>query len=116
MSIPFCTIASVLVSIEEVVERSKDVKSCAVIGVNDRSHEKGELPLVILDKADDSEISDEELRKEILSLCDKNLESRGRPIDVVIVDEIPLTNNSKKDIQTLEKMFKDYDYLKKKVN
>ena len=104
------------VQIEEVVERSKDVKSCAVIGIRDRSHEKGELPLVILDKADDSELSDEKLKKENMDLCEKNLEGRGRPIDVVIVNEIPHTNNNKKDIQALESMFKDYDYLKKKVN
>ena len=52
----------------------------------------------------------ERSRKIIEEQCQELLEERGRPVAVVIVDEIPLTGALKNDYRTLEKQYKNYNY------
>ena len=100
------------VQIESAIEKSEHVKTCAVIAIEDREHEQGELPLAIVEPMSVQDLDSNELRKEIIKLCKENLEERGQPIDVVVVDKMPLTRNSKKDIRALEEKFRDYNYIK----
>jgi len=98
------------VQIEQVVMRHPDVANCAVVGVRDREHSQGMYPLVVAVLKEQSKPADE-ARIEILQLCEDVLEERGQPCDVVIVDEIPLTQFGKNDIAALCKRFEDYDYV-----
>lgn len=100
------------VQIEGVVNKHPSIKNCCVIPVKDMTHEQGELPLVLVEPAEDKHDGDDEkLRKEILELCAKGIEERSQPVDVIIVDEIPMTGNGKKDFQRVTEEYGTYDYL-----
>ncbi|MBR0307422.1 MAG: acyl--CoA ligase [Mogibacterium sp.] len=102
------------VQIEDVVNKHPAVKNCCVIPVKDLEHEQGELPLILAEPAAEAGIDPEQLRTEIMELCDKGIEERSRPADAVIVDTIPMTANGKKDIIRLTEEYGDYDYLLKR--
>lgn len=96
--------------IERVVMKHPMVENCVVIGIKDRQHEQGDLPLVVA-QLNDGSLGNEELRKELLALCQKEVELRSQPADVVFVESIPTTKLVKNDYRVLEDKFKDYDYL-----
>ena len=52
----------------------------------------------------------ESVRRELLEICEKDVEDRGRPVDVIIVDSIPLTGMGKNDNKTLEEKYRNYRY------
>ena len=88
------------------------VKNCSVIGVKDKDHMQGFLPMAVVElKHDLPEGTDvEAVRKEIFESCNRDLEERGRPCSVVLIDEIPLTSFGKNDVMKLSKMYENYDY------
>lgn len=102
------------VQIESIVGKHKAVGNCAVIGITDREHAQGMLPLVVVELKGTLEgpVDREAIRKEILEMCDQNLEERGKPVDLVFVEEMPHTAMSKNNVLALGEMFKDYDYRK----
>ena len=99
--------------IERTVMQHPMVKNCVAIGIKDRQHDQGHLPLVVVELNDHS-LGNEELRKELLTLCQNEIELRSQPCDVTFIDNIPITKLIKNDYRTLEDKYKDYDYLNKK--
>ena len=97
------------VNIESRVGKHKEVRNCAVIGVNDREHSQGQYPLVLVELKEGVDAGT--TCKEIFDICNERLEERGRPVAVISVDEIPLTGMGKNDYRTLEKQYKKFDYL-----
>ena len=97
------------VNIESRVGKHKEVRNCAVIGVNDREHSQGQYPLVLVELKEGVDAGT--TCKEIFDICSERLEERGRPVAVISVDEIPLTGMGKNDYRTLEKQYKTFDYL-----
>ena len=96
------------VNIESLVSEHPYVRNCCAIGVTDREHGQGQVPLVI---ADLSDCDKDAVCKEIFDICNAQLEERGKPVGVVSVDSIPLTGMGKNDYRTLEKQYADFDYL-----
>jgi len=50
------------------------------------------------------------IKHELYEACHRDLEERGRPCAVVLIDEIPLTSFGKNDVMKLTKMYENYDY------
>lgn len=95
------------VNIESLVSEHPEVRNCCAVGITDRVHGQGQVPLVV---AELSDCDKNAICKEIFELCDKQLEERGKPVGVVSVDSIPLTGMGKNDYRALEKEYKDFDY------
>ena len=100
------------VQIQSVIARNDKVTNCGIVGVTDRGHAQGDYPLAIVEYKKEMVSDEAAFRKELMDLCDSLLEERGRPIDVVFVDEMPLTAMGKIDVVALTKEYKDYDYRK----
>ena len=98
--------------IERTVMQHPSVENCVVIGIKDRQHDQGNLPLVVV-QLNDGLVGNNDLRKELLTLCQNEVELRSQPADVVFIDNIPATLLIKNDYRVLEDKFKDYDYLNK---
>lgn len=98
------------VQIESVVCRHKAVGTCSVIGVQDPDNAQGEVPLIVVElkKTLDEPVDKEALRLEILQLCDREMEERGKPSDLVFIDEMPHTAMGKNNVLVLQEMYKDH--------
>lgn len=99
------------VSIEGVVNRCKAVGTCAVVGIPDPDHAQGEVPLVVVELKNTlhgADVDKEEIRREILKLCDHECEERGKPADVVFIDEMMRTGLGKNDYRGLTKRYKEH--------
>ena len=88
--------------IEDAICMNSDVKGCAVVGTNDKLHGQGQLPLAwveLYDKAKKDSIKDT-----LMLLCRTNLPEYEQPVDIMFIDELPLTPIGKVDYKALEKM------------
>jgi acyl-coenzyme A synthetase/AMP-(fatty) acid ligase len=98
------------VGIESLVALRPEVRSCCVVGVNDRGHGQGQYPLVIVELAEGTDRA--AACKAIFDECQEKLEERGKPVAVLAVDSIPLTGSGKNDYRTLEQEYGTYEYTK----
>lgn len=98
------------VSIESVINRHKAVGTCAVVGIPDPNHAQGDVPIGIVELKStlEGEIDKEAIRKEILDLCDEELEERGKCADVVFIDKMLHTALEKHDYRKLTEVYKDH--------
>lgn len=96
------------VNIESLVSEHPNVRNCCAIGITDRTHGQGQVPLVLVTLSD---CDKDAVCKEIFDICNAQLEERGKPVAIVSVDDIPLTGMGKNDYRTLEKIYVDYDYI-----
>ena len=96
------------VNIESLVSENPKVRNCCAIGITDKTHGQGQVPLVLVNL---SECDKDAVCKEIFKACDEQLEERGKPVAIVSVDDIPLTGMGKNDYRTLEKEYADFDYI-----
>ena len=88
--------------IEKSIASHKAVKACCVVGVSDKEHSQGKLPVahIVLNP---KFIEHEELVcKELVALCLKELPEYAQPVDYVFRDSIPLTSIGKVDYRALE--------------
>jgi long-chain acyl-CoA synthetase len=95
------------VSIETLVSEHPNVRNCCVIGITDKTHGQGNVPLALVTLTD---CDKDAVLREIFATCDRELEERGKPVAIIGVDDIPLTGMGKNDYRTLEKQYKDFDY------
>ncbi len=95
------------VNIESLVSEHPNVRNCCAVGITDREHGQGHVPLVLVEL---SECDKDAVCKEIFNTCDRELEERGKPVGIVSVDDIPLTGMGKNDYRKLEKIYADFDY------
>lgn len=98
------------VSVEGVMNRHKAVGTCAVVGIPDPDHAQGEVPLGIVELKSTlgADVDREAIRKEILMLCDQECEERGKPADVVFIDEMLRTALNKNDYRKLTELYKEH--------
>ena len=97
------------VSIEGVVNSHKAVATCAVIGIQDPDHVQGEVPLIVVELRHSlpPNVDKAAIRREILDICD-GMEERGKPADLVFIDEMLHTALGKYDYRKLTELYKDH--------
>lgn len=92
--------------IESVMGGHADVQSCAVVGVTDRDHAQGMLPLAVVELRKSCEREQSAIRLELEKLCEKELEERGRPFKICFVSDMPRKGMDKIDYI---KLAEDYE-------
>jgi len=67
-------------------------------------------PLALMKLTEEAEATADKkaLREELLAMSNELLEERGRPIDIVFIDEMPRTGLTKVDYMTLSEQYKDH--------
>ncbi len=90
--------------VENVIGQNEDVQSCAVVGVKDRTHAQGEMPLAVVQLRDGS--NESTVRDDLNSSFMKDLDFSSRPFDVEFVKEMPHTGMEKIDYK---KLAEDYE-------
>ena len=99
------------IQIENMVTRHEKVAECAVISIPDLDHGFGDYPLVLAVPSKAAANMDRAaLRDELMAYCNEKLEERGRPADIVFIDEMPLNSMGKVDHMRLKEQFGDHDY------
>lgn len=86
--------------IEKVVDINKNVISNCAVGIVDKSHSQGMLPIVFAVISDEE--NSEKVKEELFELCKKELPEYVQPVDFVFVDKMPLTPIGKVDYRALE--------------
>ena len=87
--------------IENVISKSALVHTCCVVGVADKSHAQGRLPIVYIIKS--GKESDDAVKTELFNLCKNELPEYAQPIDFIFTEDLPLTPIGKIDYRALEK-------------
>ena len=54
------------------------------------------------------EVDKEAIRKEIMQMCDELCEERGKPADIVFIDQMLHTALNKHDYRKLTKLYQDH--------
>lgn len=90
--------------IEEVILRNESVKECCAVGTADEEHAQGMLSVVFV-VLNDAGLKNEERTKEALKkLCEADLPEYAQPMEIKIIDKLPLTPIGKVDYRALEKL------------
>lgn len=87
--------------IENVISKSRYINACCVVGVDDKDHSQGQLPIAFVVRNDG--VNDEQVKTELFALCRKGLPEYAQPIDFVFTDALPLTPIGKINYRALEK-------------
>lgn len=100
------------VQIESEIMKHSAVTACAVIGVKDSAHMQGEVPLAIVElKEEDGgkTVNRETVYRQLCKYCNKNLEERGKPAEIIFIDRMPHTSMGKQDKLGLKEKYKDLE-------
>ena len=87
--------------IENAISKSQSVNGCCAVGIADKNHSQGQLPIVFVVKSGNE--SNDAVKSELFELCRKELPEYVQPIDFVFIDALPLTPIGKIDYRALEK-------------
>jgi len=90
--------------IENVVLQHDFVENCCVVGMDDKQHVQGKLPVAFVVCNQKYEGAKEQLASEIATLCGEQLPEYAQPVDIRFVEKLPLTPIGKVDYRALEKM------------
>lgn len=87
--------------IEKTVDKNKNVVSNCAVGIADKAHRQGKLPIVfaVLKEGANAET----VKAELFEICQKELPEYVQPVDFVFIDKMPLTPIGKVDYRALEK-------------
>lgn len=89
--------------IENVVSTCEAVESCCVVGMPDKSHGQGRLPIVYV-VLKQGYVNKDEIKETLIELCKKELPEYSQPVKYEFRDIMPLTPIGKVDYKALEKM------------
>lgn len=98
------------VTLEGMAMEHTGVRSCCVVGVNDREHSQGQYPLILLEPAEG--VDAPTLCREVYDDVMARAEERGKPVAVLAVDEIPMTGAMKNDSVRLGREYEHFDYTR----
>ena len=87
--------------IENTISKSQSVNGCCAVGVPDKTHSQGQLPIAFVVKSGNE--SDDAVKTELFELCQTELPEYAQPIGLVFIDALPLTPIGKIDYRALEK-------------
>lgn len=87
--------------IESVIEKHNKVNACCIVGVADKSHSQGQLPIAFFETEDDYI---EDIKRELAVICQEELPEYAQPVDFINIDKLPLTPIGKVDFIALGKL------------
>lgn len=90
--------------IENVVLEHKAIENCSVVGLTDKAHMQGKLPVVFVVCRDEYKGREENIVSELKTLCLEKLTEYSQPVEYRFVENLPLTPIGKIDYRALEKM------------
>lgn len=91
--------------IEKTVDKNLNVVSNCAVGVMDKSHRQGKLPVVFAVIAENADAR--KVKAELFEICKKELPEYVQPVDFIFIDKMPLTSIGKVDYRVLEKQARD---------
>jgi long-chain acyl-CoA synthetase len=87
--------------IEHAIEHNQYVAKCCVVGVTDKEHSNGEIPVAYIVLKDNIKESDNEIFDSIMNSCKEKLSDNYLPKDFQIIEDLPLTSVGKVDYRSL---------------
>lgn len=98
------------VQVEGIIARHKAVGACAVVGIPDPDHGQGQVPLGIVELKSTlvGEADKEAIRTEILQMCNELCEERGKPADIIFIDQMLHTALNKHDYRRLTAQYQNH--------
>ncbi len=92
--------------IESVLGKHDSVYSCAVVDTEDTEHGQGMYPVAIIELKHSHRGNEAKIKEDLIALSNQTLEERGRPYDIVFIDEMPRTSVGKIDYRKLPDYYK----------
>ncbi len=89
--------------IEDVVARHEAIESCCAVGMADKEHNQGKLPVVHVVLKAEKKGKESSVKQELIALCQRDLPEYSQPEDYIFRDAVPLTPIGKIDYRALEK-------------
>lgn len=89
-------------NIEKVVSVHKAVVSCCAVGICDKEHSQGKLPILFVVLKPEYDNDKVEIKQELVALCKKELLEYAQPIEIIFKNSLPLTTIGKIDYRALE--------------
>ena len=90
--------------VENIIEKNDMVKECCVVGTKDPNHIQGMLPMLFVVLTDEALKDKENALAKLRESCDNELPDYYRPVDIRVLDRLPLTPIGKVDYRSLEKI------------
>jgi len=88
--------------IENVVLEHEAIENCSVVGLTDKAHIQGKLPIVFAVCREEYKGSEKTIIAELKTLCSEKLTEYSQPVEYRFVESLPLTPIGKIDYCTLE--------------
>ncbi len=89
--------------IEDVVTNYEATKACCAVGMPDKDHSQGQLPIVFVVLNPGYISREKEAKIALTKMCQDNLPEYAQPDDFRFCDALPLTSIGKVDYRALEK-------------
>ena len=99
--------------VEKVINMNPLVRNSCVIGVDDKEHGFGSIPIAVVTLNDESD-NLEEIKEKIIESCKGQLSEKYIPKAIEVVEELPLTPVGKVDYRKLTEEYNTHEYVKKK--
>lgn len=90
--------------VEKVVLEHKEVMSCCVVGIRDKEHSQGKLPIVFVVLNADFRGDKDAIEEELRTLCKAHLPEYAQPVAFRFVENMPVTSIGKIDYREMERM------------
>ncbi len=90
--------------VENIIEKNDMVKECCVVGTKDPNHIQGMLPMLFVVLTEEALKDKERALAKLREFCDNELPDYSRPVDIRVLDRLPLTPIGKVDYRSLEKI------------
>ena len=90
--------------IENVVLEHDAIENCSVVGLIDKGHMQGKLPIVFAVCRDEYKGREETIVSELKALCLEKLTEYSQPVGYRFIESLPLTSIGKIDYRALEKL------------
>lgn len=89
--------------IDQTIVKHKAVDESYTVGIKDYSHAQGKLPYTYIVLNERNQESVEKIKQQLFELCKKELADYSQPVDINILDKMPLTLIGKVNYRELEK-------------
>jgi long-chain acyl-CoA synthetase len=89
-------------AVEEKILTCSLVENCACVGIEDKVHGAGQLPIAVIVPSDKN-TDENTIKDEVQKICKRELSEYAQPAEYYFYDKLPLTHAGKVDYRVLEK-------------